>query len=77
MVELGHSRVDLLKLDIEGAEYEVLIDLAKGSIRPLVLCIEFERLGLRENYRALHALAQCGYRVVCVEKRNLTLCLDG
>jgi FkbM family methyltransferase len=41
MRELGHDRVDLLKLDIEGAEYEVLGSLGDG--RPRIVCVELHR----------------------------------
>jgi len=40
--ELGHTRVGLLKLDIEGAEYEVLRTLEEDSIFPQILCVEFD-----------------------------------
>jgi hypothetical protein len=48
MRELGHTRLDLLKLDIEGAEYEVLKSI--GSTRIGVLCVEFD-----ENFHPLDA----------------------
>jgi FkbM family methyltransferase len=41
MRELGHQRVDLLKLDIEGAEYEVLGSL--GEVHPDILCVELDQ----------------------------------
>jgi FkbM family methyltransferase len=40
--ELGHPRLDLLKLDIEGAEYKVLETLLDDGIFPRVLCVEFD-----------------------------------
>jgi FkbM family methyltransferase len=42
MAELGHEQLDLLKLDIEGAEYKVLASL--GNVRPRILCVEFHRV---------------------------------
>jgi FkbM family methyltransferase len=42
MAELQHHRIDLLKLDIEGAEYEVLGSL--GDVRPRILCVELHRM---------------------------------
>lgn len=33
---------DILKLDIEGAEYAVLNDLAAGGLRPKILCVDFD-----------------------------------
>jgi FkbM family methyltransferase len=40
--EFGHNHLDLLKLDIEGAEYEVLRTLEQDNIFPRVLCVEFD-----------------------------------
>lgn len=42
MKMLGHERVHLLKLDIEGAEYEVLDNILSENIPIDVLCIEFD-----------------------------------
>lgn len=39
--ELGHSAIDVLKMDIEGAEYDVLDDLEKGDLVVNQLLIEF------------------------------------
>lgn len=38
---LDLNRVDLVKLDIEGSEYDVLPDLLSCSVRPLQLLVEF------------------------------------
>ncbi|MEM6766066.1 MAG: FkbM family methyltransferase [Bacteroidota bacterium] len=38
----GHSRIDLLKLDIEGAEYEVINDMLNKKLDVKVLCVEFD-----------------------------------
>lgn len=42
MEEFGHDRIDLLKLDVEGAEYEILKSLLQNDIVPRVLCVEFD-----------------------------------
>ena len=39
MRELNHSRLDLLKLDIEGAEFEVLNSMIEDGVDATVLCI--------------------------------------
>lgn len=41
MAMLGHSHIDLLKMDIEGAEYEVLDDLISGQVPVGQLLVEF------------------------------------
>lgn len=37
-----HARLDLLKLDIEGAEYKVLDSLTEDQIDIGILCVEFD-----------------------------------
>ena len=39
----GHDHIDLLKLDIEGAEYEVIKSILASNIRVGVLCVEFDQ----------------------------------
>lgn len=39
--ELGHHRIDLLKMDIEGFEYQVLDDILAGDIAIDQLLVEF------------------------------------
>lgn len=41
MRELDHCRVDILKLDIEGSEYDVLEDLVRSEIPVTQLLVEF------------------------------------
>lgn len=38
---LGHTKIGLLKLDVEGAEYEVIPDMAISMILPQIICLEF------------------------------------
>jgi len=42
MKELGHDHVDLLKIDIEGAEHTVLDSILKTKTLPTQLCVEFD-----------------------------------
>lgn len=41
MAEHGHERVDLLKLSVEGSEYELVDDLLAKDLSVRVLCVEF------------------------------------
>jgi FkbM family methyltransferase len=43
MQMLGHARIDLLKMDIEGAEYEVIDDLLGSRVAVDQLLIEFHQ----------------------------------
>lgn len=42
MAELGHDHIDLLKIDIEGAEYEVLEDIVQKKLTVKSICVEFD-----------------------------------
>lgn len=42
MKDLGHERIDLLKLDIEGAEYEVLKNILDERIPIEIIAVEFD-----------------------------------
>jgi FkbM family methyltransferase len=67
MRELGHDRLDVLKLDIEGSEYGVLKDLLTTGPLPRQLLVEFHHgLGgatLDQTEAALSDLARAGYQV--------------
>ena len=70
MDELGHTHVDVLKLDIEGAEYGVVEDIAASNVRARQLLIEFhDRMfpdGRNRSCRAVAILRSIGYRVFAV-----------
>jgi FkbM family methyltransferase len=77
MRELGHHHIDLLKLDIEGAEYDVIDDLLASGIWPRVLCVEFHGVAHMDSSmwrlrRSLRALANARYRIVHIEYGNFT-----
>ena len=42
MKELGHTSIDLLKLDIEGSELAVIDQMLRDKIYPRYLCVEFD-----------------------------------
>lgn len=64
---LGHSRIDLLKMDIEGAEYAVIDDLAQQPLLPKQLLVEFHHrhptLGIGRTQSAVGTLRSLGYRL--------------
>lgn len=65
MAELGHDRVDLLKADVEGAEYEVIADLLAHGPRPGQLLLEFHHhlptIPLSRTKQAIADLRAAGY----------------
>lgn len=71
---VGDDRVDLIKVDIEGGEYEVIDDLASSGIPQLLL--EFHhrlagRGGVGRTTAAIRTLRRAGYRLVHRSKRGL------
>jgi FkbM family methyltransferase len=79
MQRLGHDRIDLLKLDIEGAEYAVLQDLIQERIPVTQILVEFHHrlssIGTRATRRMLSLLDDYGMRIchVCPRMELLTL----
>jgi FkbM family methyltransferase len=73
MQEFGHARLDLLKLDIEGAEYEVIDSLLTDGIDVSVLCVEFHRTPLiRRMVRSARRLQEGGFVPVALSYFDVT-----
>jgi FkbM family methyltransferase len=69
MSELGHDHIDVLKLDIEGAEYEVIDSLIGNQIPVTVLCVEFHTTPSIEPMKhATSRLRQTGLEPVHQER---------
>lgn len=77
MAELGHARLDLLKLDVEGAEYEVLRSMLADGVLPTVLCVEFDQpMPFRLTRAAVRDLRRAGYQTCCIDGWNFTFVLS-
>lgn len=67
MRNLGHTQVDLLKMDIEGAEYKVINDLMQSNIYPHQLLIEFHHhfkgVDTAQTQAAITTLMKNGYQI--------------
>jgi FkbM family methyltransferase len=73
---LGDSRVDLIKMDIEGAEYRVLSSLLDSGPRPQVLCIEFDQPApVRKTLDAVRTLRAADYELLKWDGFNATFAL--
>lgn len=73
MQQFGHARIDLLKLDVEGAEYAVLEDVLGSGLRPGILCVDFHRIaGFRELLAAVDNVRAAGYRPVHLFRTDIT-----
>lgn len=71
MAELGHTHIDLLKMDIEGSEFEVFEDLVDNNIKVDQLNVEVHGdvdSGVRI---ACEKLAKCNLELVHSEGPNL------
>lgn len=76
--KLGHEKIDILKMDVEGAEYEVIEDLLKSSMRPNILLIEFHHrfkgIGKEKTLDAVKALREAGYLIVNISVTGMDVC---
>ena len=74
--ELQHSRIDLMKMDIEGSEYATIEDLARTSMMGSIdqICIEFHHrfktIGMRQTTDAIQRLAEGGFQIAWVCDRG-------
>ncbi|HWK49396.1 MAG TPA: FkbM family methyltransferase, partial [Steroidobacter sp.] len=77
MEELGHARIDLLKLDVEGAEHRVIAAMLEHAVTAKVLCVEFDEATMELTPESRQrivttaaALASHGYLLVAQEGRS-------
>lgn len=57
MKELNHDHIDLLKLDIEGVECDVLIQMFEENIFPKYICVDFD--SIRNNLIPKDRMNEC------------------
>ena len=72
MSELEHEFIDVLKLDIEGSEFDVIEDILKEGMAFKQLCIEFHSRffinGAKKLKSIIKLLNQNGYLICAVPK---------
>jgi hypothetical protein len=70
--ELGHSHIDVLKMDIEGAEYAVIPDILQTPVRIEQILIEFHGRVLQhsQTLEAVQLLKTHGYEVFGISERG-------
>jgi FkbM family methyltransferase len=77
MQELGHERVDLLKMDIEGGEYDVIADIVSEALPIAQLLVEFhhsyETIPFQRTVHAVLALRRVGFKVFAISERTYEL----
>ena len=70
---LGVSHPDIIKMDIEGAEYNVIGSLLDVGPLPEVLCVEFDQpQPTSKTVRAVQSLRSAGLRLEKIDKWNYT-----
>jgi len=78
MKELGHNMIAILKMDIEGAEYQVIEDMAASTIRPVQVLVEFHHrfrsVGLKKTKDAVKKLRKMGYGLFSVSSSGKEFC---
>ncbi|MFO1477295.1 MAG: FkbM family methyltransferase [Verrucomicrobiota bacterium] len=73
----GHEHIDLIKIDIEGSEYEVIEDILKKRIPIRQICVEYHHgivPGIRrsQTIRSMLKLVRAGYKLLYQEGANHT-----
>jgi FkbM family methyltransferase len=72
MEELKHRHIDILKMDIEGAEYDVIDDIKRSNIRPTQILIEFHHrfpeVGVKKTKQAINTIFLMGYHLFSVSE---------
>lgn len=74
---LGHREIEIIKMDIEGAEHAVIHDLIKNGPKASTLCIEFDQPdSIFKTISAVRRLRAHGYRLRRIESWNYTFTAD-
>jgi FkbM family methyltransferase len=81
MNDLKHDTIDLLKIDIEGAEYKVIQSILEDQITVKVICIEFDEIsnpvddqGFQRIRKAILDLKNAGFKIGHIDD-NLNIML--
>lgn len=74
MQRLGHDRLDLLKMDIEGGEYDVIDDMLASDLDVRQFIVEFHHnfrtVPLQRTLDAVAGLRRAGFRLFHVSDRS-------
>lgn len=69
-LELGHKHIDILKMDIEGAEYKVIESILKSNVTITQILIEFHYRfvedGKQRTKEVIRKLKEYGYKIFAV-----------
>ena len=75
MKENSHSKIDLLKMDVEGSEYRVLDNMLDEKIFPTQILIEFHhrfaQIGIKKTKIIISKLKKAGYKIAKISESKL------
>lgn len=84
MEKLGHTRIDLLKMNVEGAEYAILYSMLNLDISPKVLCVAFDEFHTKLDGNSDQRILEClqkltaaNYEPVYLDNSRMTFILAG
>lgn len=67
MNKLKHQHIDLLKMDVEGSEYDIIEYIVRNDIDVKQLLVEFhhrfKEIGITKTKKAIQALNKKGYKI--------------
>lgn len=70
--ELGHSRVDVLKIDIEGSEYGVIDDILSANVEIVQIMIEFHHrfdgISPKQTLGVVKKMNGAGYKIAAISE---------
>lgn len=77
MSNYEHDHIDLLKLDIEGAEVKVINNMLDDKIYPKYLCIEFDLFLKKKDQengtsKVMKRIESLGYKILKNDNMNIT-----
>ena len=78
MEKLGHSQVDMLKIDVEGAEYLILEGLKSVTNLPKQLLVEYHHrfpgVGKQRTADSISKLRNLGYKIFAISETGREVC---
>jgi FkbM family methyltransferase len=72
MHDLGHAKLDLLKMDIEGAEYAILKKMFDEHIYPSILCVKFHPLHEHNVQKTINNILKNNYSIFNIHNNDYT-----
>ena len=77
MKKLNVKKIDLLKMDVEGSEYEIIDTILDMNNKPSQLLVEFHHrfsnIDFEKTINAIKNLHKIGYRIFSVSKTGREL----